>query len=205
MNAFFKIMLLMVMAASSAMAIDLTPELDVKINGATNGTPIGNVGDRLKVDMMLNSQTSTVPSWSRKLRYADMNASNGGIARGTDVPITANWTTIYSYSGSGFIAGFLVNVETFTIWEFQLVVDGDTIFTIISSDLSGDSLYDLDDISDLNQAFLGISKGSHDRLIFHPPMNSPIYYASSVQVKIRRQSGTQKKFQAGLMILSKET
>lgn len=205
MKLFFKIMFFMVMAASSAMAIDLTPEIDVRINGATNGTPIGNVGDRLKVDMQLSSQTSTVPSWSKKLRYVDMNASNGGIARATSIATSANWTTVFSYSGSGFLAGFLVNVETFTGWEFRLVVDGDTILSMSDGDFSGDAVYDFDDITDVNQAILGLSKGSHDRFLFHPPMNSPIYYSTSVQVQIRRPTAGAKKFQAGLMILSKET
>lgn len=202
MKTLFTIMLLMVLAASTASAIDLTPELDVRINGATNGTPIGNIGDRLKVDTLPSSNTSTVPSWSKKLRYDDMNASTGGVARGTSIATSANWTTVYSYSGSGFLAGWILNMETFTGWEFQMVVDGEVLFQMIDTDITGDTIYDFDDFAD---DMLGITKGSHDRLIYHPPMNSPIYYATSVQIKIRRPTAGAKKFQAGLIILSKET
>jgi len=76
---------------------------------------------------------------------------------------------------------------------------------MLDSDITGDTVYDFDDFTDVNQAYLGISKGSHDRFLFHSPMNSPIYYSSSVQVQIRRPTAGAKKFQAGLMILSKET
>ena len=179
--------------------------LVTKIIGATNGTEIGNVHDRLKVDMQLSSQTSTVPSWSKNLRYIDMNASSGGIARSTSIAASATWTTIYSYSGSGFVAGLIINVETFAGWEFRLLIDGEVIFDMLDSDITGDTVYDFDDFTDVNQAYLGISKGSHDRFLFHSPMNSPIYYSSSVQVQIRRPTAAAKKFQSGLMILSKET
>jgi len=179
--------------------------INTKIIGATNGTEIGNVDDRLKVDMTLSSQTSTVPSWSKNLRYVDMNASTGGVARSTSIATSTNWTTVYSYSGSGFLAGFLVNVETFTGWEFRLLIDGSQIFSISDTDFSGDSIYDFDDITDVNQAILGLSKGSHDRFLFHPPMNSPIFYSTSIKVEIRRPTAVAKKFQAGLMMLSKET
>ena len=193
------------MSASVPVTMASDQLLDSTIHGGTNGTTIGNTNDRLKVDAQFTSITTTVPSWSKNLRYMDMNASSGGIARGTSIATSATWTTIYSYSGSGFIAGLLINVETFTGWEFKLLVDGETIFDFLDSDLSGDTIYDVDDIGDFNQATLGISKGSHDRFIFHSPLSSPIYYTSSVTVQIRRPTAGAKKFQAGLMIMSKET
>lgn len=176
-----------------------------QIGGGTDGTLIGNTADRLRVEASFPSFTTTVPSWSSKLRYIDMNAAGGGVARGTSIPNSAAWTTLYSYSGSGFIGGFICNVETFaTGWEFRLIVDGDTIFQLLDTDLSGDAIYDVDDVTDVNQAFFGISKGSHDRFLWHPPMFSPLYFSTTVQVQLRRQAGA-KKFQAGLIALSKET
>jgi hypothetical protein len=145
-------------------------------------------------------------SWGSKLRYIDMNASNGGVARAS--AITTTWTDIFSYSGSGYVAGFIVNVETFTLWKFRLIIDGEEIFDsngITSDDITTDTLYDLDDVTDVNQAAIGISKGSHDRFVFSAPLGQVIKYTSSVTIKLARVSGGSKKFQAGLIILSKET
>jgi hypothetical protein len=175
------------------------------LQGGTDGTKIGNVSDALKVVTQPISAVTTVPSWSKTLRYDDMNVANGGVARATSIPNSASWTTIYSYTGSGYVAGIIVNVETFsTGWEFRLVVDSTTIFSLLDTDLTGDAIYDVDDITDVNQAYLGLSKGSHDRFLWHAPMNAPVYYATQVQVQLRRQAGA-KKFQAGLVVLSKET
>jgi hypothetical protein len=174
----------------------------VNLQGATDGTKIGNVGDALRVVTQPISSTTTVPSWSSKLRYVDMDAASGGVARNTAISTT--YITIFQYTGSGFIAGFLVNAETFTQWVFKFTVDGEMIFELTAEDITVDSIYDLDDVTDIAQSALGLSKGSHDRLIFNGPIGSPVRYESSVKVEIKRASGS-KKFQAGLIVLSKET
>jgi hypothetical protein len=133
-----------------------------------------------------------------------MNAGTGGVARGTSIAAASGYVTVYSYSGSGYFAGFLVNVETFAGWTFRFQVDGDTIFELLDTDVTGDAIYDLDDTADANQSSLGISKGAHDRFLFHSPLGAPLYYATSVVVSIKR-TGATKKFQAGLAVLSKET
>jgi hypothetical protein len=176
--------------------------LNTKIIGNTDGTTIGNVGDRLKVDAQFTSLTTTVPSWSSNLRYVDMNASSGGVNRDSSIPTT--FTNIFNYSGSGYLAGFIINTETFDRWIFKLTIDGTVVFEIESDDLKGDAAYDVDDGYDTNQAFLGLSKGAHDRLIFHAPLSSPIRYNSSVIISLRREDSP-KKFKAGLIILSKES
>jgi len=173
------------------------------IEGGSDGTTVGNTGDRLKVDATFSSSTTTVPSWSKKLRYDDMNVSTGGIARDTSLS-GGTWTTVYLYNGSGYLAGILMNVESWKDWEFRLIVDTETIFTLKADDIQNDKIYDLDDIDDVNQAFLGVSKGSHDRFLWHPPFSSSLYYASNVTVQARKIGGA-KKFQAGLVVLSKET
>jgi hypothetical protein len=174
----------------------------VELIGA-DGTPIGNVGDRLKVDIA-SIASGNIPAWPNTLCYCDMNVSTGGVARGTS--ITTTWTDVYSYSGSGYVAGFILNLETFTQWKVRFLVDGNDIFNstdgFTSEDLAGDTIYDVDDVTDSNQASLGLSKGSHDRLVFASPLRIPTRYTSSVVVKVARVSGT-KKFQSGLMVLSK--
>jgi hypothetical protein len=173
------------------------------LQGGTDGTKIGNLGDNLKVVTQPISAVTQVPSWSKKLRYVDMNVASGGVAR--DTAITTTYTTIFNYSGSGYVAGFLVNVETFTTWTFKFTLDSEVIFEMTAEEITTDKLYDLDDVGDFGQAYIGLSKGSHDRLVFHGPGGSPIYYESSVKVEIKRTSGATKKFQSGLMVLSKET
>jgi hypothetical protein len=175
-----------------------------RIEGATDGTLIGNVGDSLKVVYGSGSPTTSTMSWGKKLRYDDMNASTGGIARGSTITVAAGYTNIYSYSGSGYLAGLIVNIETFSGWTFRLQIDGDTIFELVDTDLTTDTIYDVDDVTDSNQSNLGISKSSHDRFVWHAPMNLPIYYSSSIVVSIKR-TGSSKKFQAGLVVLSRET
>jgi hypothetical protein len=187
--------------SSMGVALDF-PLIGNWIKGDTTQDLIGNVGDRLKVDVVL-SPSSNLPAWGSTMTYADMNAGTGGIARGASVAQSATWTTIYTYTGSGYVAGMLINVEIFTAWEFRLLVDAVEIFSLLSNDLTSDTIYDVDDVTDVNTAFLGISKGSHDKFTWHTPLETPLRYNTSVTVQVRRQTGGSKKFQAGLIILSK--
>ena len=168
-----------------------------------SGTEVGTASNPIGVNIVQNSSNDN--RWNSKLRYIDMNASNGGIARGTAV--TTSWTDVFSYTGSGNLAGFILNVETFSDWKFRLLIDGEEVFGsdgMLVVDMSNDAIYDVDDVTDVNQAFLGLSKGAHDRIVFTSPLNKMIRYTSSIVIKLARVSGS-KKFQAGLVILSKET
>lgn len=162
----------------------------------------GSFGDPLGADA---SVTVLSNNWNKTLRYVDMNASSGGVARGTG--ITTTWQDVFSYSGSGYVAGWILNTEVFTDWKVRFIIDGEELFDsngLLFADLTGDAIYDVDDVTDVNQSFLGLSKGSHDRLVYSAPLNRPILYKTSVVIKLARVSGS-KKFQAGLVILSKET
>jgi hypothetical protein len=158
----------------------------------------------LKVDASFSANSGTF-SWSPKLRYDDMNVSTGGIARGASIPTSINWTTVYSYNGSGYLIGLILNVDSFGGWEFSLLVDGESIFSFVSEDVTSDSVYDLDDVSNTNNAAIGVIKGAHDVFTWHGPLSTPVYYGSSVIVRVRRPTAGAKKFQAGLTILTKET
>lgn len=145
-------------------------------------------------------------SWDYHFRYLDMNAGNGGVARGTSIT-NAAWVDVFSYTGSGYLASFLLNIETFAGWRVRVVVDGTEVLLgsngILTDDVSSDSVYDLDDTTDQNGSNLGISKGSHDRLIFTPALRVPIKFNSSISIKLKRDDllGS-KKFQAGLVAIS---
>lgn len=176
----------------------------VKLLGGTDGTTIGNIGDRLKVDALFSS-TGQASSWPATLRYEDMNVSQGGVARGTKINTSTNWTTVYSYSGSGYVGGLIINLDTFTGWEIRLQVDSNTIFTFVSEDLTTDTLYDVDDVSNTNLAFIGVMKGLHDTFSWHPPLTIPLRYNTNVSVQLRRPTAGAKHFRAGLITLSKDT
>lgn len=178
-------------------------------DGATIADVVNHSGqNRVQVGAAItNLPSAMVQSWNSTLKYLDMNVSNGGVARGTAIT-SAAYTTIFSYSGSGYIAGFIINIETFSDWLIRFLVDGQDVFIgsagIPSSEIQSDSVYDTDDIADVNQSFLGISKGSHDRVVFSSPLSIPIYYSSSVSIQLKRVTSN-KNFQAGLMIMSKIT
>ncbi len=180
-----------------------------QIIGATTGTPIGNTGDRLKVDTVITPTEGSIPSTNHNLRYDDMNASTGGVARGTIVPITG-WTQVYSYTGTGIVFSFLLNIEEKSSWRVRLVVDGHEIFGsngMLMGDLVSDTAYDLDDAGSplsSNEGNFGLSLEEHDRFVWNCPNSFPIRFDTSVQLLVQRISTT-KKFQAGLIILTKET
>lgn len=175
----------------------------MQIDGATDNTAIGNVGDRLKVDVAFSGTGFSNNTWTSTLSYDDMNVSNGGIARKASVATSTNWTTTYARSGSGNLGGIVLTLETFVGWEFRLVVDGTVVFSFVDTDITTDSLYDLDDPT--FSSAIGLSQGAHNKFIWHPPLNYPLRYSTSVTVQVRRPIANAKKFEAGLVILSKDT
>lgn len=182
------------------------------ITGVLSGndlTPIGYVSDRLKVDALISPGSGSAPSINKKLRYDDMNVANGGVARNTTITNSA-WVTTYSYTGSGLLFSFLLNTEENKNWYIRFIVDNEEIFTsngLSMSDLDSETLYDLDTEeghSD-NEGQLGISLSKHDKFIWSCPANFPVRYETGVSIQVKRVSNSSsKKFQAGLVVLTKE-
>ena len=181
----------------------------VKILGASDGTEIGNIGDRLKVDTIVTPSSGSVPSVNSKLRYIDMNVASNGVARTTGV--TNTWTQVFSYSGSGLYLGMVLNLENKDKWYVRMVVDGEEIFGtdgMFTGDLVSGSAYDLDDGGSplsTSEGKLGISMEEHDRFVWTAPNSFPIRYSSSVTIYVKRSEAGTKKFFAGLAILTKDT
>jgi hypothetical protein len=182
---------------------------DVKVKGVDSGgtdREIGAVADgskyRLCVDGGSDSSPGGMPFISDQLRYVDMNASNGGVARNT--AITSTWTDIFSYSGSGLLFSFLVNLDTLANMEIRLIVDSNEIFGssgISGVDVVSTALYGFADKSQWSQ---GIRR---ETSVFHwggGAFNHPLKYDTSVTIKVRQPSGA-KLFKAGLVVLTKET
>lgn len=159
---------------------------------------------RLAVDADITTTIeSGIPTLGNNLRYDDMNASNGGVARNTF--ISSSWVTVYNYSGAGLLFGFNMNLDAISkvTWFIRLLVDGVDVFNgtvgIKGSDLFLHSIYD---IEGPRLGMLGFNFSDHDVLRWKSPNNYPMAYSSSVEIKVKKESGD-KKFFAGLVCVTK--
>jgi hypothetical protein len=157
--------------------------------------------NRLAVDATAVVEGGATLTFSKKLRYVDMKASSGGVAR--DTTISTTWTNVFSYSGSGVVVGFSVNMEGIGGgWYIRFLVDSEEIFTssgIYLSDILDGSVYNMADLK--NQPDHGLVRAGN---VIRFQLPFPVAYSTSVTVKIKKMNGD-KKFQAGLMVLSKES
>lgn len=185
------------------------------VAGSSDGSQIGNVGDRLKVDASVVLAGGATQSYTKKLRYEDMNITTGTLARGAPVTALSGWNKAYGYAGTGLLSGVVISLETKDDWAIRIVVDGDEIFGtgtglgILSTDLHTDSIYDADtsgrSVPELDQD-LGVFWGAHDRFQWVGPLLIPITFNTSVDVYIRRVvAASTKKFQAGYVVIEKRT
>ncbi len=138
--------------------------------------------------------------FSKKLRYEDMNVSNGGVARDTAVGVT--FEDMFSYSGSGILLGFMIHCQTLQDWTFKLTVDGDDIFgsnDLIMADFINTGIYGF---GDLDPPWNGMSRSSN---IFQymSATNVGIAYATNITIQAKNPGG--KQFKAGWVCLTKET
>ena len=101
---------------------DLTPENS--IDGGTDGTSIGNTGDRLKVDADITSIGSgTYPT----MQCPEVDSfRNGNISLPN---FASGYGDIYSYSGSGEFYEFIINPDSESIW-IALEIDGAVCFEV---------------------------------------------------------------------------
>lgn len=176
------------------------------IDGGTDNTTIGNVGDRLKVDAVVTTNGGAPSSFSKKLRYRDLNVANGGIARGTT--ITTAWSTLFTRSGSGLFTGVTVNGSTMTSnWAFRFLVDGEEVFPstgLLTSDMNSLNIYNLGTTT-TNTTTQGLNVAvNSSSFFFTSPAYAPIAYSTSISVLARATTGT-KTFNAGLIVLTEET
>lgn len=168
-------------------------------------------GGRLKVDADLVSvSTGALSQYPNNLKYLDINVSNGGVARGSSIT-NASWVDIFSYTGSGSIMSFFINLEHNHDWQIRFLIDGIDVFGaegLLSSDFLNNSIYNLNEGSNENslQESLGVLFKSNGNFIWSSPLNTPTRYNSSVTIKLKRVSGSNaKKFQAGIVTLTQET
>lgn len=184
-----------------------SPEMELL--GGTDQTKIGNVGDRLKVDASVSSVTGSYFNWNSKLRYINMTA----IARQASITAASGWNTAFTYTGSGKIASFILNLEGTADWAVRLIVDSEEVFGssgLLLTDVTSDAIYDMDDSGKGSDEGLGVShgifSGAHDGFNWKSPLDCPLAYSSSVTIMVSRVTGSAtKKFRAGFIIFSKDT
>lgn len=158
-----------------------------KIRGGTDGTEIGNVGDRLKVDTTVVVDPSSAPGCpilTNKLQITtDIVPQN--------LPINTNpFLEIYSYTGSGKLVSFLLLFNT-SKSEIKLVIDTNEIFII--------ALNTHKDVLDLD-----ILKAKNDSLEFEP--HCPIQYNTKISLFARSTDAiTTRQFLGSNVNLTKET
>lgn len=172
------------------------------INDASTGAKAGVTGDRLKVDVAYNASATSIPAII-KLAYDDMNASTGGIARGTDV--TTSYSTIYNRSGNGYIFGFSVSFEGNIIgadaFILKFTVDSLVVAEINTLDIGSNAIYAAGSAGD---ALIWGFQTDNNNIMFKTPGQAGLKYTASVKIEIKKAGGSAKQFRAGIIALTKE-
>lgn len=165
------------------------------ISGGTDGTTIGNSSDRLKVDASISAITSAVAaSYSSKTRVI-IQTDNINIATG------GGYTTIYTYSGSGFLIGFNLEFNNTDV-VVRLRVDGEIIFDGTSINALNGFIVSANS-TDRRQSGSGIVTSS---ATLDWSLKLPIKYSSSVVIDASTGGGLfTRQFDQGIIYLTKET
>lgn len=173
--------------------------------GNTDGTKIGNVGDRLKVDSSFSSSPRVSPSYiGTAVRFNDMNVANGGVARDTSITSTTVYTQLYSYTGAGHLFAFSVSFEGNLLgsdpFDIKLEIDGITCFEINTLDVGTSTFWNLGTVGD--ELSMGISLNSNT--FRFSQKEGGLRYDSSLKIYIKKNTGGSKRFRGGMVYLTKE-
>jgi len=129
--------------------------------------------------------------------YEDMNATTGGVARGTN--ITTTYTNLYSFSGSGLLYGFRITFQTLNIMQVRVQIDGvDYLMGATGmslADAAAGAIYNFT----AAVPTLGIELDGNS-FTFQP--SNPLKFNTSVVVKAAVISGAAKQFLAGFAVRS---
>lgn len=161
----------------------------ISIEGGTDSTVIGNVGDRLKVtgDAPSPADTPGCPTISTKVRFENDR---------TTTTLSSSYGTIFTYTGSGKFFGISVEFETVNV-EVKLTIDSEVIFT----DVLMDELKDNTGDKEFNTGIF-YADVSGKKLVVNLS-ECPIAYDTDILLEAR-DPGSKKMF-GYLVVLSKET
>lgn len=161
------------------------------LHGATDGTMIGNIGDRLKVDAnftVLGGQL--VPTITNKMRVRYVVGN---------VTVPAAYTTIYTRTGTGLFFGFQCDFNSANV-RLRLTIDSGQIFEITVSDLK---LFQFNDTSATR-----MQNGSWWSTIGNTVDFSTKYaipYTSSVLLEMQRSDATNHTMSQYMVFLTEDT
>jgi hypothetical protein len=132
-----------------------------EIKGASDGTLIGNVGDRLKVDASISQSVSdSLPRVNQGMDLS-LNKSNGA------------WLSMTSYTGSGLFLGAACHFDNENV-QVRLLIDGVEQYIVDCSDL--------DDLYPSNPLYLNIYWEREDEKLF---INWPAKFNSSFALQAK--------------------
>lgn len=141
---------------------------------------------------------NVIPTVGTDLKYEEMNATFGGVARNTNIGST--FTTIYEQTGEGILIGFLITLESITAseWFIKLEVDNTLVFELSIIDLIDKDIFGFDEDTTKNiPEWLGIDIRDNT-FRYEGPNDLPLSYNNNIKIQIRKTNGD-KRFRAGLL------
>lgn len=146
----------------------------------------------------VTNMVHSFPNFSGQKYYTeDMLA----IARNTSV--TSTFTTLYTYTGAGYLNSFVLTLETGdTDWFTRIVIDS-SFYPLFGTtgvyhpDLKGAALYNLNNQTIGTQSTIAFSG---DTIYFTPLF--PLRFTTGIQIQTRHLTG--KRFRAGMISLLKD-
>lgn len=147
---------------------------------------------------------------SSKIRYIDMNASSGGVARGTVITLSDGEVDVFNKQFCGMFYGFNLTLQDMTTqWYLKIYIDGYNILEGIDPslgfatlDIENSNLYGID--NNRNSAFtLGIMLETNT-IRFVGIDGNPIAVSDSLRISVSRVENNIKRFRAGFVTLVEE-
>ncbi len=131
------------------------------------------------------SDTPGCPTFSTKHR---------SVLDTSELVLTASYQTRFSYSGSGKLIGYMIEVEN-TDTDIKLTIDSEVLFEL--------KFIDLGNMTGNKEFSLGslYTNATAKRLIFLP--ECPIAYTTNITVELKETTG--KKVFRSMAVLTKET
>ena len=169
-----------VVSAITDLASTLNDNDDVKIKGildktssTSNAITYTEEGDRRRLDVLAKITgnipvTAAVMCYSSKLKYEPNS---------TTTALTDSFANQYTYSGTGKLVGFAMTFDHKDT-EVKLLVDGDTVFSVASSDVEYNAA---------KYSTMGLDWEPNKKTIsFYP--NFPICFDTSVTIQAKQTS-----------------
>jgi hypothetical protein len=150
---------------------------------------------RLKVDVKGDTINLTALSAISKYLKGDFNE--------TDISLTSNYQTIYTYSGQGKLFSFINDYNSDRV-KVKLTIDDQVVFELTLQEVDSLQSYSGGGCDDNGQTHLNyfLSRTSGNKLRFHPP--NPVEFKSLVKIEAKKTSGSNKKLERRIVWLTKE-